>query len=290
MFMMVSGYSFARRYSSSQSLLADTLGSKQYVFKRINRIIWAYIVVFVLEMLVLTIRDGRLPQASLYLLLSGGIGPGSYYIPLLFEMIILLPMVLLLMRKQPVGGIIIITVMSFLIEWFRDVTQMPNEDYRFSLIRFVLPIELGMLYGIRQIRLTKGWVLLGILSACYILGVEYLGLESLAQPDWRSQNTLSFFYPFVWFIFIMSSNIKVNAGWLQRLLVLVSSATYHIYLVQMVYFAFGFNKLNQLLGNLVLTMTLFSVLSCVSFGILFYLLEEKIRFDVRNLLGKCKHV
>ena len=273
LFIMISGY------NSMNSVTRQSLDYKQqYRFdllsKKFQRLLQPFTLIFIVEMALLQLvgqlRISGVPLAYI----KGGFGPGSYYVPLMIQLTLLVPILIEFVRRFPKGTLFIVTVCSLGLEFFFWKIHLQNEIYRQLLIRYILPLTLGVYAALYREKIRYIWILLAGCSLVYISGVEYLYWTSFAQVDWRSQNTLAFFYPFALFLLVIE-RMRFREGLFSRLTVLVGKSSYHIYLIQMLYFWTGLPIRIGLVQDS-LKGAVFSVVICVLLGILFYKLDNRI--------------
>lgn len=130
--------------------------------------------------------------------------------------------------------------------------------------------------------------LAAIISLLYITSVEYYGYIPIAQLDWRSQNALAYFYPYLLFVIIMDK-FKINNQKIIKMLREVSKATFHIYLIQMFYFWSGCTRIVSNLLKYNILVILANLIACISIGMCFYKCENYLRKKIilNQNLAKC---
>ncbi|MHB8840446.1 MAG: acyltransferase family protein [Candidatus Aquicultor sp.] len=166
-------------------------------------------------------------------------GPGNYFITLLIEATLLMPFFYLAMKRVPKTTI----ALSFFISFLYELTAphigifLRYPVLYASVFRYLPAIALGMWIA-SDYQISSGrnrFILLGTLaSLAYITVSTFFGFRvTYFLPFWGTQNILSFFYPvlltMIGLRFLPRSNLLEKLG----------RASYHIFLVQIVYFGAG---------------------------------------------------
>ena len=180
--------------------------------------------------------------------------------------------------------------------------------YRLIYLRYLFAGALGVYIAATNNRANSILILGSILSFIYILLVNYFNFHlTFIHSSWISQNAPSFMWPMM--MVILGLNLLP-----QRVLnipgVIISKigeASYHIFLVQMTYYAFSqyiklsasnllLTPLNDSLSSHILLLTSLKLLGafgsiikdlfiCIVLGYIFYLIEVLIRKKYNNISG-----
>lgn len=264
------------------------LGSKQpsyslrYFQKRYKRIIEPFIIIFIISLVFgyLFYREELYLGWMNLIGLMPKSGAGNYYITILLQFILLTPIIYWCFKKSPKLTVLLLFSMDII---FQIVTMQFNllNDYLYSgsIFRYLSALALGMWLA-KDFKFNSKrnlWIILGgILSILYLfMGNTFDSF--FFNEGWRTQNILSFFYPAI--LIMAALNYLPNK--LDYKLAEISSkigkASYHIYLIQMIYFALvpanSFaQKLSETYNFYIVGAGLitFNLIVCVSFGLLFY--------------------
>jgi len=272
-------------FSTTQSYIKYDINSLMECYswpllkKRLDRIIWAYLFTVTLEMLTSFILTNYFQIGNFQLdhwlkeYLNGGSGPGSYFVPLLLQVLLFLPILYVLANKNVNLMLIGAFVLNMLFELYCYYSDMPQGVYRFIFIRYLLAIALGIwLAKTKQIN----WYLVtagALLSLLYITGYNYFDFRLPVQPDWSPQNYPAFLWPFM----IVILGLKIlpeQAKGIFKLIAELGKASYHIFLTQMAYFYYMDYLFEHLPAAIYVSINL---AICLSVGYLFYWLENKLR-------------
>lgn len=287
LFIIIYGFNF---YNSTvrKNLTLKEQYQPARLWEKTKRILFPFLAAFLTDFLIFRSSENlSLGQVWKSVMLGlEGRGPGSYYVVWLFTLIAVAPLFYQAIIRFPRLTVAMTFLISFAGEYLVSAHQILSDDmYRISPLRFLLPLVLGLYYGFKRPRLHAGWVTLALLSMFYILLVEYADMPSLAHRFWRSQTTLSFFYPFFLFMWFEPIKVRLSAK-AQKRITAVSRTTYHIFLVQMCYFGTEISAWFEDKLTVPILYILVSLLVCVMLGGLFYRFEEKIYHLVGRGMGK----
>ncbi|MDD4651102.1 MAG: acyltransferase family protein [Methanothrix sp.] len=196
--------------------------------------------------------------------ITGGYGPGSFFVPVLIPLVIILPILYLLARRNLSLMLFGTFCFTLVFEAYALKSEMPDWIYRLTFIRYLFAFGLGI-----WLALGKGrtWSFVGgIMSAIYITGVNYFGFTPLAQQSWGSQNALAFVWPLVLVEIGLSVAPKHIGNICIRCISEIGQASYHIFLIQMVYFW----TLGWFINTLSSASFIINVILCVLIGYAFY--------------------
>jgi len=230
---------------------------------------------------------GRLPSG----------GPGNYYVSILLQLIILLPLIAHFMSRKPALTLLVFFGADLAFEltaslWVDD--KVTKYLYSASILRYLAAIGMGFLLAFvvtRRLELNwrRCWPLAGFGFAGSLLYIIYYQLTSNQLPlfldSWGSQNLVSVFYPGALVlagIAFLPPRSDVGAV---RLLVTLGRASYHIFLVQLIWYRFVVpSYLRKALGEalpigrdslLLLVYVVGSVTVCTLVGVAWSTLETR---------------
>lgn len=212
-------------------------------------------------------------------------GPGNYYISILIQYTILAPLLYYFYKKNRVISIIGSFIVNFVGEVLINYIVQDNFIYSACLVRYLFLIYLGFyLYDTIiqnnfeiSSRKVKFFLIVGfILSLLYLIMDKYWKIPIFNQR-WSKQLFLGNFYQ-IGLVYLMMRYLPEKVGKLDR----IGKASYHIFLVQILYFIC--NPIEKNLSQDVMSGTtrniLLAVLNigiCILIGLLFEKIEEKWR-------------
>ncbi len=104
-FMLLSGYLTANSMEKNHVSSFEECYHSKRILKSIVRLTSPYLIAYFVEMLlyvcIYTIADQPLHINPLKILLLGGIGPGSYYFPIMIQFVFLFPLIYRIIRSSP---------------------------------------------------------------------------------------------------------------------------------------------------------------------------------------------
>lgn len=191
---------------------------------------------------------------AIYVFLTGGWGPGSYYIPMLTQFIFCFPILYYLVKRDLLKSSILILGVQFLFEIGVGILQFPESWYRLLLIRYFVFIWFGIILFYYRQKIKNVIVLTMALSGgLYIAAVSVLHFPMPIFRYWTSTSM-----PTVLWVGAMVMGgmhfLRRFPGVMDTVVNRIGISTYCIFLVQMAYFQLGFGKitgsffLNFLLG------------------------------------------
>lgn len=278
LFIIIMGFNLT--YSKNAPLY-----SVKYFYKRYKRILEPFLIIFLLSLVfgfLFYREDYYLGWMNLIGLMPKS-GAGNYYITILLQFILLSPILYHFFKKSPKLSVFSLFLIDFLFQIFAMNFITNNYIYSGSIFRYFSALALGMWiaedYNIKSKR--NIWIIVGCFISIFYLLISNTLDTLFFNKDWRSQNLFSFFYPAT--LILLAINYLPNRldNKVSKLLSLFGKASYHIFLVQMIYFAlipansFAL-KLSETYNYYIVggTLIVFNLLVCVSIGLLFYKLNK----------------
>ena len=218
-------------------------------------------------------------------------GPGNYFISLIIQMILLFPLIYIFFKYNKNVCLILGFFLAFMCEignnfgtngiWYTD-----------SLVRFLPHIILGIwisdLYLASELK-NKYFILFGIFSGFYLIFMSQFENGILGGihfiPYTASQNLFSSGWSAL-ILIIGLMFLPKEKSFLTKPVAIIGKASYHIYLIQIVYFglvgSFGlkYHSLFDLFSINNITIIGISLSIVILSGIVFYLLD-KLNFFIR---------
>jgi peptidoglycan/LPS O-acetylase OafA/YrhL len=298
---LTSGMSFTRR----GYMTLKGFAFKSYLRGRFERIIYPFFFLFAFLVAVgalIFVITGRNILYIGALNIVGVLpvsGPGNYFITLVFQFIFVFPLIYFGYKKAPKLTIVMCFVVNLAFELSALFVFASGAEYLYkaNILRYLSAIALGLwisddfdLFSTRN-----RFILLGApVSIAYLLLSDIVAFPNAAGtyttinpwflPEWYTQNMVSFFYPTLLVLIGIRYLPVTTKNPAASMLAHCGKLSYHIFLFQIVYFAFYFILLQNtpvinasdkypymaislaLLGNIIL---------CVIGGSLFYKIENR---------------
>ncbi len=276
-FIIVMGFNL----SSSKK---DPVYSVNYFLDRYKRIVKPFLLIFLISLGfgLSFYRDGLHLGWMNVIGLMPKSGPGNYYITILLQFIFAAPVIYWAFKRKPELTVVSLFLIDILFQFFAmnsDFFQGNKYLYSSSLFRYLSALAIGMWlakdYSVKSKR--NRWTIAGsVFSACYLLLGNVYSVF-VFNEGWATQNIFSFFYPALLVIIGLNYFPNQEEGKLAKTFSLIGKSSYHIFLVQMIYF--GLVPVNSFALELSKVynyyavggiLVIFNVLFCLTIGLLFY--------------------
>ncbi|MBW7469019.1 acyltransferase family protein [Pontibacter aydingkolensis] len=258
----------------------NAIYSRSYFTKKATRILFPFLLIFIMSVLLgilwLQLFSQDVMQFSKYTLI--GVlpvsGKGNYFITLLLQSILVLPLVGYSFVKRPVLTTLVLVTLELLflvMSKHYNLFESEGGEYVYSaaLPRYFSALAYGLWLSKAIKQSFKPAVLAaflapGILSIVYLYLIIYGPLHiPVIYATWDMQNVLAFGYAallILLFVYLLPGS---SYNFTLKTLAQLGQASYHIFLVQVLYFGLTTEHSNLLLNLAV----------CVTLGYLFYRLE-----------------
>lgn len=254
-FMIISGYvntiSFTKK--TAEELKAGNW--KNYFCSKLYVIYLPFTVLYFLEIILMYIIQKRTIglHEAIYVFLTGGWGPGSYYIPMLTQFIFCFPILYYLVKKDSVKGSIVILGTQILFEILVAAIPVPEALYRLILIRYLAFIWFGIIVFYYRRRIKNTYVfIMALIGSLYIALIPIAHQPMPVFRYWTSTSMPTVFWAGA---LVMAGMYfpKRFPGIIDKVMNRTGTSTYCIFLIQMAYFQLGFGKIsNSFLFNFIL--------------------------------------
>lgn len=233
---------------------------RYYNFKKLfYRLLLPFIVLLVIQVFLICFLSKKdLPSILKSTIVSGGIGPGSYYVWVYLQFFILLPVFMFVINRirQKYLLALFLTI-SILIEVICSYSNIPSWLYRLLFIRYFFLIYLGYKWVIDDgIKINKRTILLSVISVSFIIIFQYtdLNMEPIFyNNDWNLCHWVSYFYVAYLFVYILRICYKRLRIKSKTFVCKMGKYSYEIYLVQMFVFTFyPSNTIEMFIGSVYL--------------------------------------
>lgn len=288
-FMIISGYinasSFERRKISS---LKEAY-SWESILKKFIRYTLPFAIIYLIEVVFLfgehVISGNALGHGWVILWVIGGYGPGGYYYPIMIQFIFLFPIIYFIVHKYGFAGVLICGGINGIYEVLKCCIGMSEDVYRVLVFRYILLVAFGCYFWLKK-RNTKYdfalW-LAGGLGIGFIIFVDYIGYVPKLLYYWTGTSFLASLYivPLVGKFLSNSRFVSLHCEAVEQL----GKASYHIFLVQMVYWYFLAGIVGRVI-NWRFVPLIVGVVFCIAAGWLFYKAESRLSARIIGYINK----
>ena len=217
-FLFITAYLTSTRFNG-----INTYFTRERIWKLIKNVFIPFLVVLFIQLVCLAI-DNRLPSFKT-ILKSGGVGPGSYYVWLYMLTWVIVPFIVLMVRRVPMWVsmfiMLLIAIGAEYIFVFLQKIEHIDALYRLLPIRYLIVIYLGCLWPLVDTR--QKYILFAL--ACVSGGVN------VVPSYWNGYHWYTAFYvilPIMFFEKLKYTDSLKQAG----------KNSWYIFLLQMMCFGF----------------------------------------------------
>lgn len=287
-FLLLAAFTNAYALSAARKTALRDCYDPEILSRRLRRLLVPYTVVWVFQFLVVIwFIFGRIDlplqnpnhffysgAGSLYNFLTGSSGLGNYFVPVILQQVLIVPLLYYFALRSPGRMVLGALVADLILEIIVVLAGAPAWLTSVLYVRYLLVGALGVWLVFQKREITP-WILLGALaSAAYIFAVYYLGFQF-----WFFGPNDSFFHAFsyLWTLLLVILGLRYipsgSASPVYRLLAGLGKASWHIFLVQMTFFFILWGSILRF-PDLGLVSAVFTVPPCLIIGYAFYRLGD----------------
>ncbi|MBE6027358.1 MAG: acyltransferase [Clostridiales bacterium] len=269
-FMVISGYTYAMSMERHGiTTLQDAL-SWDNIKTKLIRYTAPFLIIAAWELIDKNIHvNAEQPLEYLAWIIRGTDGKGSYYYPLLIQLIFVFPLIKAVFDRWKEKGLIVCFLINGAYEVIRWAYGMNDDCYRLLIFRYIFIIGAGI-FAYRRYRIgAVPGILITAAGAAYIAAVKYLGFEPAIIKMWPGTSYIAVMYLVPAVIWILQDlNIRFAP------VELIGKASYHIFLIQMLYYRGYYKILDGILGRKQLLAA--SMVVCIIIGLIFYKADKEL--------------
>ena len=275
LFMIISGYVYALSFERNGIAQIQQAYTLNFIMPKFIRYTIPFLLAFAIEILgeiavaFLAIRPFSLKHI-VALLFQGGNGPGSYYYPILLQFLLYYPVLYFIIKRYAFKGLILCFAINAGYEFFQRVWGCNETFYRMLLFRYTLVIAFGSYLGqCKGEKLALGWKIASFAAGtAFIIAYRYFAFPPRIIIYWTKTSFLACLYllPIAAFL-ICSVHLRFKP------LELIGKASFNIFLVQMVYYAYAAGFAAKFFSSHIVHLC-FHIGICISAGLIFYAIEQ----------------
>ncbi len=294
-FMILSGYNFAMSNRKKTDGKLRQMYGWSMVKPKLVRFLVPFFTVCVIEIALLIVEGKYIDPARIFLL--GAYGPGSYYVPVMLQLLVVFPIIYFLVDRNAGLGIGIAAAANLMFEVAVVLTEMDVYYYRLCIGRYLLLIAFGCYLYLHPEQRLRWYQMLLMFAAGFVYIVYALQMEQevalfgddFVLFDYWSTTAMPvafYIFPIVVLLFRRFYHSEIP-GCLGRMLIWMGKASYHIFLVQMVYYHFE-------LGGKIMSADWwiavpYNIFICVPVGLAFYELDSRFVGGMKQVKEKLQH-
>lgn len=228
-----------------------------------------------------TLTGGGISWISL--LISGGLGPGSYYIWIYLQIAVLLVIIWPWLKKLSIRQALFIGVtVSVGFEILFSFINLPDWFYRLLCVRYLFLIPLGLIWVEKGVLLDGKTIILSFLSIIAVLFFVFTNYDLepfFYNTGWETHRWVCYFYlPFLLTYVLFLIWIRLRK-WAANTIKWIAARSYEIYLAQMAVFACLSSKVLIFVSNGIVRFVLCAMVAftlSILFGSLIYWFRKTI--------------
>lgn len=271
-FMIISGYVYALSYRRKGVDSFEKAYKLSIILGNAVRYTVPFLMVCSVELCFKMKFGGGTAGSIIRWILNGGSGPGSYYYPIMIQYILIYPIIYFSIKRKGYKGLAFCSFINLAYEIMQNLYGMGETCYRMLIFRYILAISFGCFLGLHSEKIKQIWYILSLaVGSLFILSVEYWGYSPRIVIYWTRTSMFAILYTAPIFYWGLSKLQEIRC----QMLEIIGKASFHIFLVQMVYYAYA-NAFVQRLEIKRLVHLGVNLILCIGVGILFYYIEMPI--------------
>ncbi|SKB96467.1 Peptidoglycan/LPS O-acetylase OafA/YrhL, contains acyltransferase and SGNH-hydrolase domains [Lachnospiraceae bacterium] len=273
-FMIISGYVYAMSYGRNNIKTLSSGYRFDFVVNKIIRYTIPFLMAYLIEVIVFMITKSDLSINYFAVrFIRGGVGPGSYYYPVMIQFIFTFPFIYFIVKKFDYAGIIICFVINGVYEILQRCFMFSEDNYRLLVFRYIFLMSVGCYLYLGKTKPKTIWKIVGmIVGMLWLIGFKYMGYQPKVIIYWSGTCMLAALWtaPVVDFLLRNEKISQMRCKPLEE----VGKASYNIFLTQMVFYASARSIVNKIPHRAL------SLIFCIGVnvivGLIFYKIESKI--------------
>lgn len=277
LFILTSGYAASISLDRASHTTIEKTYSKNYILKSVIRYILPFTVIFSAECTILLMRGcftsfKTFLYTVFYQFFRGGWGPGSYYVPFMLQFIFVFPVIFFIIKRHSLKGLTLCFIVNLLYEILKTALYIGDETYRLLIFRYIFLIAFGSyLYLYRGIKFKMIYIIFFIAGTAFITATKYMNYQPIFLKLWTGTSVLASLYIIPLFAVLINKKRQIKFKPLE----ILGTASYNIFLVQMLYYQFYFNKIVPYIGNKYILL-LCNILICITAGLALHYAEKPV--------------
>ncbi|MFX0175590.1 MAG: acyltransferase family protein [Candidatus Hodarchaeota archaeon] len=259
-FLVIMGFNMGLSFQRKGDLSLKELYSWKYFKSKIIRYIVPFLILYGVSTFIGLFMYGfdisamyngqYYPEHGLINLFIGFLpfwGPGNWFLPVIFQSILILPLLYKLFSKKPILALILCFIVEIIMNLllffiFGEITSWEEGHYvtifRTSVLIYLSAVGLGMWfsfgYKLERKRNLFMWILFPI-SLAYMIMVYFFGFSIRINGVPLIRGDYHFLiFPYSAFLFLLAMKLlpEKSEGRISRAISMISKSTYHILLIQ----------------------------------------------------------
>ena len=280
-FMIITGYVYSLSLEKQKVQHIEDAYPRGSLLRKAIRYTFPVVVVIIWDLCDPHFSVNPDPLERLRWAIDGTAGKGNYYYPVMMQLIFVFPLIYFVINKKKEWGLFLAFVANAAYELLVWAYGIPTGSYRLLVFRYVFLIAAGV-YAYKGYKLPiRLSLLMTVLGALFISSIVYFSYETkIVNKDGAAVNFIASMWIIplmIWFL----QNLKIRFLPLE----IIGRASYHIFLVQMVYYSGYYMELQSQVptwqGHMMLGVGI-----CLVIGVAFYYGEKPVQNWIQQLIRK----
>ena len=269
-FMILSGFLYSKRFEKCESNSLASFFIPKAIISSLLRFALPFLLIFPFEIR-WAFKHGEATGFRDCILgfIQGGYGPGGYYICMMFQFVLLFPIIWYVIKRWRIRGFTFIFLINVIYEVIQWRLSMNDEVYRLVILRYLSMISFGALLTQNALPFTRVTTL-GI----FFIGIGYIVSNSYldVRPFFITHGAGVCLFAGLYAMVLVTFWLKLKPS--NRILAIIGTASYEIFLFQKIFYLLWARKILKHLPNFPLQCVI-ALTICVSIGIITHYLNTK---------------
>ncbi|RKJ43706.1 hypothetical protein D7X98_14980 [bacterium 1XD8-76] len=268
-FMLISGYFGGVSLSKNCEL---RIYPKGFILNRLIRYTAPFIIFLIVEFIIESMKGQQITLLYIVkMIVQGGIGPGSYYYPVMVQFVFVIPLIYILVERYDFSGLIVCFILNGVFDFLQWGYAFSVDSYRLLIFRYIFLLGCGVFF-FKHSEMRFSMIAGGIVTVSggiFIIITQYSDVVIPLSIYWTGTSYLAVLFIIPFFNFIRKKNIMCTP------VECLGKSSYHIFFVQAIYFRYFYETLLYNVGHRSI-MLIVTFLSCISVGVLLDIIESKL--------------
>lgn len=286
LFMLISGYVYFKSYRRKNITTLDGAYEFGNIVPPFIRYTIPFLFAYAIEVSAWIIyRLAGKENISIYGLLAGcltgGYGPGSYYYPVMLQLLLFFPFIYKFVNAYRGKSLLCFFVINIFLEGLKIAYGMPEALYRLLFFRYIFLVAFGAYCALADAKIDMKYCILGLIGMMFQIITSYMGYKPKIFGYWTGTCVIAVLYILpIFVLFLKCKEFKFGV-----LLRKAGQCSYNIFLTQMIYYYFAAGVVYKYISDGKIAIII-NILITVSGGILFYMFENPITKRIQTIAFK----
>lgn len=243
LFIVIAGFTGAYTYKRYGSKTLKECYDPLLLARRLRRLLVPFLICWIVELcFMLGLKQVSFDIGPLLVsLMGGGYGWGAFFIPLIIQSLLIVPILYLVATRNPDRMLLVALFLNLFFDAVVVVFGWDGSITAALYFRYLFAGALGI-WIVTSAKTDKRWILFGgMISLIYITISCYTSLLS-AFPDFSGYAAILQAPAFMWAFILVLTGLKSLSGKIElplfRIFGELGKASWHIFLVQLIYYLY----------------------------------------------------